>query len=190
MLKPAAAALAVLLCATASAREVAGVNVPDTLELAGKKLQLNGAGLRKKSFAFVPVKVYVGALYLEAPSSDAAAVVAADAPKAVRMVFMRSVTRSQFVDTLRDGFEANSPKEQVPSLLEKLKLIEPVVAALKEGSVLLLTYVPGAGTTLALEKGPSATVEGKEFADALFRNWLGKEPVQESLKEALLGKGE
>lgn len=190
MTKLAASALAALLCFAASAREVAGVSVPDSLELAGKKLKLNGAGLRKKSFAVFPVKVYVGALYLEAPSSDPAAIIAADAPKAVRMVFMRSVTRSQFIDTLRDGFEANSPKDQVPALVEKLKAIEPVVASLKEGSVLTLTYLPGAGTTLAVENGPSATVEGKDFADALFRNWLGKEPVQESLKEALLGKGE
>jgi hypothetical protein len=32
------------------------------------------------------------------------------------------------------------------------------------------------------------TVEGKDFADAMFRNWLGPSPADPSLKKAFLGK--
>ena len=54
-------AASLLLAAPAYAnKDVAGVDVPDTLSVEGKTLQLNGAGIRKK---FV-VKVYVGALYV------------------------------------------------------------------------------------------------------------------------------
>lgn len=89
------AALAIVLFASApaGALEVSGVQVPETLSAGGQELKLNGAGLRKK---FI-VKVYVGALYLAEPSRDAEAVVAADAPKAVRMTFLRDVTRSQMM---------------------------------------------------------------------------------------------
>ena len=71
----------------ALARDLAGVSLPDTLSAGDKTLKLNGLGLRKKAI----FKVYVGGLYLEAPSKDAAAIVAADAPKAVRMHFLRDL---------------------------------------------------------------------------------------------------
>jgi hypothetical protein len=79
-------ALALLLAAfPASALEVAGVKVPDSIQIDGKTLALNGAGLRTKSF--LKVKVYVGALYVTQRSTDAAAIVAQDAPKAIRMTW-------------------------------------------------------------------------------------------------------
>ena len=34
-----------------------------------------------------------------------------------------------------------------------------------------------------------ATLEGRDFADALLRNWLGPEPADGSLKEAMLAGG-
>ena len=72
-------ALALLLAALpASALEISGVKVPDSIQVDGKPLVLNGAGLRTRSF--LKVKVYVGALYLTQRSTDAAAIVALDAP--------------------------------------------------------------------------------------------------------------
>jgi hypothetical protein len=53
---------------------------------------------------------------------------------------------------------------------------------------MFVTYVPGAGTTVAAAGGSSVTVEGKDFADAMFRNWLGPSPADPSLKKAFLGK--
>jgi len=72
-----------------AARELAGVNLPDTMSAGENTLKLNGLGLRKKAI----FKVYVGGLYLAAPSKDAAAIVAADAPKAVRMTFCATSRR-------------------------------------------------------------------------------------------------
>ena len=71
----AAAALAALVPSRpAAAKELAGVNMPDTLSVGDKTLKLNGVGLRKKAI----FKVYVGGLYLETPSKDAAAILASD----------------------------------------------------------------------------------------------------------------
>jgi hypothetical protein len=181
-LVPMVAALALAL--PAQAKKVADVEFADTVDVGGQTLKLNGAGIRKK---FI-IKVYAGGLYLATPSGDPAAIVQADAPKRVRMVFLRGVSKKQILDAYREGFEKNSAGPGLPALVAGLDKIAPALADMKEGGEMTVTYVPGQGTTVAAAGGGSATVEGKEFADALFRNWLGKEPADEGLKEAMLGK--
>jgi hypothetical protein len=53
---------------------------------------------------------------------------------------------------------------------------------------MFVTYVPGQGTTVAAAGGSPVTVEGKDFADAMFRNWFGPRPADADLKANLLGK--
>ncbi len=181
----AAAALTLCLAAPAPAlaAKVAGIEFPERVDAGGQALRLNGIGLRKK---FI-IKVYAGGLYLTEPSRDAAGIVAADAPKRVRMVFLRDVSKKQVMDAYREGFEKNSGGPGLKDLLAKLDRIAPAIPAeLKEGAEMLVTYVPGEGTTVVSAAG-KATVEGKEFADALFRNWLGASPADEDLKKGLLG---
>jgi hypothetical protein len=182
--------LAAVLCLLAlappvRAAKVGGVEFQDTIDVDGAKLTLNGAGIRKK---FV-IKVYAGGLYLTQPSKDANAIVAADAPKRVRMVFLRDVSRDQVLDAYREGFRSNSGGPGLDGLLSKLEKLAPAIPDLKEGAEMFVTYVPGKGTTVAAAGGGTpVTVEGKDFADAMFRNWLGSEPADGTLKEAMLGK--
>jgi hypothetical protein len=88
----------------ALAGELAGITMPDTLKVGDKTLRLNGLGLRKKSV----FKVYVGGLYLDSPSKDAGAIVASDQAKAIRMHFLRDLTKAQVVEGFQEGFEANA----------------------------------------------------------------------------------
>ncbi|HYG70131.1 MAG TPA: chalcone isomerase family protein, partial [Anaeromyxobacteraceae bacterium] len=111
----AAAAALLVLAVPALAAEVAGVKVPDTMEVGGQTLKLNGAGLRKK---FV-VKVYTGALYLPQKTTDAKQAITANQPKAVRMTFLRNLEKDQVLGAFREGFEKNSRadlKEILPGL--------------------------------------------------------------------------
>jgi hypothetical protein len=179
-----AAVAALAVAAPTPAREVGGVAFPDALTVSGQKLELNGAGIRKKLF----VKVYAGGLYLAQPSRDAAAIVAADAPKRVRMVFLRDVDKGKIFDAYREGFQANSAGPALGALLEKLERIRPAVVDMRRGGEMFVTYLPGEGTTVAAAGGAPVTVEGKEFADAMFRNWLGPKPADGDLKAALLGR--
>ena len=175
--------MALALCSPAAfAAEVAGVKVPDAVTVQGKELKLNGAGIRKK---FI-IKVYVGALYLEAPSADPAAIVTADQLKSVHMHFLRDVPKDKIMEAFREGFEKNSP-EQAAALAPRLTKLSQALGDLKEGAVMSVTYAPGAGTTV-VEGAHSATIEGKDFADALFRNWLGAHPADDDLKTKMLGK--
>ncbi|MFL6248563.1 MAG: chalcone isomerase family protein, partial [Thermoanaerobaculia bacterium] len=99
-----AAALTVV-SVTASAATVSGVNVADTVDAGGHKLVLNGAALRKK---FI-VKVYVGALYLPSKQNNAAAILAADAPRRQVMHFLFDVGKGKMAEAWEEGLEDNTP---------------------------------------------------------------------------------
>lgn len=184
-MKKAILSLALLsLALPALARNVAGVDFPESVGEEGTTLKLNGAGLRKKLF----FKVYAGGLYLAQPSRDPAAIVAADAPKRVVMVFLRDVDKGKIMETYREGFEANSAGPALPGLLKKLEQLAPALADMKSGSTMTVTYEPRMGTTVTATGGGTATVEGKDFADAMFRLWLGPKPADDDLKASFLGK--
>jgi hypothetical protein len=175
---------AVSLVPSAGAREVAGVAVAEELQVGGKTLVLNGAGVRKR---FI-VKVYVGALYLEARSADAEAIAASDQARVVRMTFLRDVDRESIIKAFHEGFEHNS-KDEAAGLVRQLAAVEKELPPeIKKGQVMVIAYSPGAGSSVAVEGGASAGVEGKAFGDALLRNWLGPHPADRDLKEAMLGK--
>jgi hypothetical protein len=183
-----AVVVAVLLTAfPAGAREVAGLDVPETATVAGRQVRLNGAGVRSKFF----VRVYVGALYLESSSSDPAIILSADAPWKITLHFIRDVDHEQVLDSFREAFEANSPPHELPGLQAGLvKLHDEVMSELtvRSGQQLAIAYVPGLGSTLTVPGGATSRVEGKRFGDALLRTWIGDHPSDGPLKEALLGK--
>ena len=165
-----------------AARELAGVTLPDTLSAGDRTLKLNGLGLRKKAI----FKVYVGGLYLEAPSKDPAAILSADLPKAVRMHFLRDLKRSQLTEAFSEGFEANA-KERAAAQKAALDRMLALVPDVKEGETLSFVYVPGKGTTFFAGDKVLGTFEGKDFADVVFLLWLGPKPPSEDLKKGMLG---
>ena len=170
------------LLATAVGGELAGVTLPDTLKAGDKTLKLNGLGLRKKSI----VKVYVGGLYLESPSKDAGAVLMADQSKAIRMHFLRDLSKAQLVEAFQEGFAANV-KDKTPSKAAFERMLN-LVPDVKEGSTLTFTYLPGKGTTLTAGTTELGLFEGKAFADAVFAIWLGPKPPSDELKKGMLAR--
>ena len=180
-----AAALAAAVLAVsmpALGRELSGVTMPDTMTVGEKTLKLNGMGLRKKAI----FKVYVGGLYLEAPSKDAAAILAADSARSIRMQYVRNVDKSSITEAFTDGFQ-NNAKELAAKQKAVIDKMIASVPDLKDGQTMSFTYVPGKGTTLTHEGKELFSAEGKDFADAVFLLWLGAKPPSEDLKKGLLG---
>ena len=175
------ALLAATSAALAAPGPIAGVTMPDTITIEGKSLKLNGMGLRTK----VVFKVYVAGLYLEAPSKDAAAVLAADQVRSIRLAVLRSLKGSQVMEAIEEGFEKNS-KAQIAALKPRLDQLGKMVPNVEKGDDIVMTYVPGKGTVVSVKGGEKGVIEGKDFADALFSVWLGANPVQEDLKKELL----
>jgi len=170
-----------ILNTAALAGELAGATLPDTLKSGEMTLKLNGLGLRKKSM----FKVYVGGLYLESPSKDAGAILAADQAKAIRMHFLRDLTKAQLVEALRAGFEANAKdKSGQKAAFDKMLALIPDV---KEGDTLTFTYLPAKGTTLQVGNKELTVFEGKGLGDAVFSIFLGPKPPSEDLQKGMLG---
>jgi hypothetical protein len=175
--------LTLALPALAKEKEVAGVKFPETSTVEGKELKLNGAGLRKK-FVF---KVYAAGLYLENTTQDGAQVISSDQLKVVRMSMLRDLEKEKITEAISEGVEKNN-KAQMPALKARLDSFNAAIPDLKKGDELTITYVPGKGTRVASSGGKEMSVEGKDFADALFGVWLGSNPVDDNLKKGMLGK--
>jgi hypothetical protein len=144
-------------------------------------LKLNGLGLRKKSM----FKVYVGGLYLESPSKDAGPILAADQAKAIRMHFLRDLTKAQLVEALQSGFEGNAKdKTGQKAAFDKMLALIP---DMKEGDTVTFTYLPGKGTMLQVGNKELGAFAGKGFSDAVFSIFLGPKPPTEDLKKGMLG---
>jgi hypothetical protein len=174
--------LVVLMLDTAAmARELAGTTLPDVLKAGEMTMKLNGLGLRKKAM----FKVYVGGLYLESPSKDAGAILATDKAKAIRMHFLRDLTKAQLVEGFQEGFDGNvKDKAAEKAAFDKMLALVPDV---KEGTTMTFAYLPGKGTTLSAGAKELGVFEGKGFADAVFSIWLGPKPPSDDLKKGMLG---
>jgi hypothetical protein len=172
----------VLGASPAAARDVAGVAVADTVDVGGRTLRLNGAGLRTRWF----FKVYVAALYLpNAPVRAAEQVLDADEPRRVRLYILRSLDAAQIAEAVSEGFARNAG-DALPRLQGRLTRLEALFPSVKAGDRIDLTVVDGR-TEVALNDTPRGTIDGADFGRALLAVWLGADPVDADLKQALLG---
>ena len=175
--------LLLILALPAFGAEVAGVKIPDE----DQKLQLNGAGLRKRAF----FQVYAIGLYLPEKKASAADAIAAAGPKRVAMHMLRDVGASQFGDALNDGMKENHSEAEMKALEPRIKQLLEAMNAIKDakkGMRITLDWVPAGGTQLTVDGKPvGAPIPGEDFFRALLKIWLGEHPVQDDLKKALLG---
>jgi hypothetical protein len=167
--------------------EVSNVKYESTADLAGQKLQLNGAGTRYK---FV-VKVYTAGLYLTTKAATPAEVYAAPGPKRISIHMLRDIDGNELGKLFTKGMEANSPREEfVKSINGVLKLSEMFASRkqLNSGDSFSVDYVPGVGSIVLLNGKPmNDPIKEPEFFTSLLRIWLGDKPADDGLKDALLG---
>jgi hypothetical protein len=177
------ALLTLFLALPAGAGTLAGVTLPDTADVKGQSLVLNGMGLRSKLF----IKVYVGGLYLPQKEKAAAKILGADTPRRMVMHFLYSVNKEQMCEAWNEGLEQNTPKAAADvkkNFMTLCSWMEPI----PKGNKIVLTYVPGEGTHVEVNGKPKGTLEGKATADAILNTWIGPDPGPgEDFKKAVLG---
>ncbi len=176
--------LLMALALPASAAEVAGVKIEDKTGVAGAELALKGAGLRKRLF----FDVYAMGLYVADLTGDP---IGQGGAKRVAIHMLREVDADTFAKALVDGMRPNHDEATMRGLEPRIAQMNAIMAGMKEakkGMAILLDWVPGAGTQVAIDgKAAGAPIEGEDFYRALLRIWLGGKPVQDDLKKALLG---
>ena len=179
-------ALALLLPLGAPAAELAGVQLPDRTQVAARELALNGTGLRTRFF----FKVYVIGLYLTEKKNDPAAVLALPGPKRVAIHMLRDVGADTFSEALVEGLKANQSEAEYRALEPRVQQLEAIMAQVqeaKQGMAIALDWT-GSATQVSIDGRPTgAPIAGEDFYRALLRIWLGEHPVQEDLKQGLLG---
>jgi hypothetical protein len=165
------------------AASLAGVTLPDSQQVAGKTLVLNGLGLRTKFM----VKVYVAGLYLEQKSSDANAIIKADAPKRIVLRFVHNASKSQMTDAFTESFNDNTP-DAMKTMKPDIDKLLGAIDAVKVGDQMVFTYIPGTGTTFAQNGEDKVTIPGATFGQVMFSVWLGPKPPTADCKAGLLGR--
>lgn len=178
-----------MLALPVHAAELEGVMLEERIRIDGEELQLNGIALRTRMI----FKVYVAGLYLPARAGTAQAALEAKGAKRIILVMMREASAQQFYESIDAGMRANSSEAQIaqvkPQTDELMAMIRAVGQA-KNGMRIALDYAPSAGGTTLFVDGVAQgrPMPGEEFYQALLRIWLGDNPAQEDLKQALLGQ--
>lgn len=177
-----------LLAAQVQAREVEGVRYQESIDLAGSKLQLNGAGTRYKAV----FKVYTAGLYLGKKAATMAEVGAIAGPKRLTLTFVREIGSEELGRLFIKGIKANTPNEEYTRIVGSVMRMSQIfyeARRMKVGEVINMDWVPGKGTVISIRDVPvGEPFPEAEFYHALLRIWLGQDPADWQLKDALLGK--
>ena len=184
-----AAAAAFLLASAAFAQvTVSGVKFDETTDVRGSKLQLNGAGVRYKAV----FKVYTAGLYLSKKAGTPEEVLAMPGAKRMNITMLREIDSSELGKLFSRGMEDNMEKAAFSKLIPGVMRMSQIFSdhkRLMPGEQFTIDWVPGVGTVITVK----GVVQGEpfkepEFFSALLRIWLGPNPADWKLKEALLGK--
>lgn len=176
-----------LLALQAGAREVEGVKYEETIEVAGSKLQLNGAGIRYKAV----FKVYTAGLYLGRKASTTADAIAQPGPKRLALTFVREIASEELGRLFIKGIKTNTPNDEYTRIVGSVMRMSQVfyeARKMKVGEVIHMDWLPGRGTVISIRGVPvGEPFPEPEFYGALLRIWLGQDPADWTLKDALLG---
>jgi hypothetical protein len=171
----------------ATAMEIEGVEIPDTLSLPNSDttLVLNGAGVREKFF----MDIYIGALYLESKTSTAKTILNDTGAASVLMHFLYSeVSKEKLTNGWSEGFEKNTSHAKMQAIEERITMFNKLFQTVHEGDVIRLDYLPESGTQVRINGEWRGKVEGNDFFRALLAIWLGEKPVTKSLRKGMLGE--
>ncbi|MCP5334385.1 MAG: chalcone isomerase family protein [Oceanospirillaceae bacterium] len=189
-LKHAALAFAFLtLCAfKANAIQVDDIEMPDVLPATKNhpELHINGAALRE---LYLLIRSYVGALYLEHPTTNAEEALNSETHK--RMVFhvlLKKVGARRIANALQEALVVNVTAEEHDQLRGAIdQMLGYFDGKMHEGEEASFDYMPGKGTLVTINGEEKGVIKGKLFFHALLSIWIGENPVGREFKEEILG---
>lgn len=181
------AAALVLGSALAQPLTVADVKYPQTTQVHAADLQLNGAGVRHKAV----FKVYTAGLYLPAKANTAHEVMALPGAKRVAITMLREIDSGELGKLFARGMEDNMDKAAFSKLIPSVVRMGQIFSVHKKllpGEQFNIDWVPGIGTVITVKGQPQGEpFQEPAFFNALLGIWLGPQPADEPLKQALLG---
>ena len=119
------------------------------------------------------------------------AILSQSGPKRMHVVMLRDIDGNELGKLFTRGMQDNAPKEEfskfIPGML-KMAEIFSTRRKLNAGDSFSVDFVPNAGTTVLVNgKQVGEPIKEPEFFTALISIWLGPNPADHLLKDALLG---
>jgi len=171
-----------------------GQNFPDTVQLGGSTLQLNGVG--SKMFV-MKYSAYLAALYVPQKAHEPEAIYAQAGPKRVELritiPMVKDVSTQEFVKAITKGINRNSSEAEKAAVAERMKQFNTAIAEVgrvKKGDVLVIDYLPAQGGTVLTVNGKTwgKPIEGQDFYSAFLKVFLGDNNSDAKLRAGLLGQ--
>jgi len=160
------------------------VTLAEKINVDGNTLLLNGAGIRSKFF----FDIYVGALYLPEKVQQAAHVLLFPAPTRVSMTILyKEVDAEKLIHGWQRGFEKNQDAASMQALQERLAAFNAMFGDAQRGDVLSFDFLTDGSTRVMVNNEQKGSVQGVDFQRALLSVWLGENPADNDLKQAMLG---
>jgi hypothetical protein len=174
-----------VFAASASAIEISGIDMPDRFPKLESTLELKGAGVRNKFF----MDLYAAGLYVGKKDSTAEEIMAADEPMAIRIHILSSLISSEkMTEATVDGFHKSTGGNLGDIKAPMESFIEAFSEEIFKGDIYDIVYTPKVGVTVYKNGDKKAVAEGLNFKSALFGIWISKDPVQEDMRDGMLGQ--
>ena len=161
---------------------LSGKNIPDKIIVDKTTLLLNGTTYRKVSL--FNVKVWLAALYLDNPTTDADVVLSSKSTKVVDLHALYDISASDSVRGWKLAIDSNCQPEcqKQDAEIRKFYLSVP---DFKKNSFYRYIF-SNTGLQILLENKEIFNSTSPELANVLLKTWIGKNPPSEEIKKELL----
>ena len=124
-----------------NALNVGGIHLQEQMQVGGKLLQLNGAGIRTKWF----FKVYVCGLYIPMKQTSGKAIIDSGNENRIVLHMLRELTSSKLYGAFKDAIESSQTTDVLLAIQPQLNQMGQIfesVELVKEGDISDMPYLP------------------------------------------------
>jgi hypothetical protein len=178
-----------IICILISARVYASVTMIEgtgfakTIEVQKSRLYLNGVALLRY---LIFIEAYTGALYLPKNADGEHAL--DNITKRLELEYRVAIAADDFARVTRQKLRETVSSSRFNRLLPQIESLNRLYKSVRPGDRYALTYIPGQGTQLIYNSTLLGSIEGADFATALFGIWIGDDPIDKGFRDKLLGK--
>lgn len=167
--------------------KVDGVEVPTTTTVRGKKLVLNGAGVRRRGY----YKSNIVALYLPERLTTLEAIMKLDGPRRIQMLLLRDFSQSTVSRIFLADFKQAATDAEFKALINEVAEIGAIynnVKRVEQGDKVNIDWQPGAGIIASLnDRQLNDKPINNELAYQIYLRMFMGPTVPEELRNRLLG---
>lgn len=169
--------------------KVDGIEVPTATTVRGKKLVLNGAGVRRRGY----YKSNIVALYLPERLTTLDTIMKLDGPRRIQMLLLRDFSQSTVSRIFLADFKQAATDTEFKTLINEVAEIGAIynnVKRVEQGDKVNIDWQPGAGIIASLnDRQLNEKPINNELAYQIYLRMFMGPTVPEELRNRLLGLG-